>query len=61
MHFRFCLLPSSLPRRDYYQSLRLAYFRFPLSFRDIEEMLPVRGATLRFPKINGRLITSGAR
>jgi putative transposase len=44
-------LPSSpFPRRDH-QSLRLVYFRFALSFRDVEEKLAMRGVALTYEAV----------
>jgi hypothetical protein len=46
-----CFLPSSsLPCRDH-QSLVWLYFGFPLSFRDVEEMLAMRGVSLTYETI----------
>ena len=41
---------SSLPCGDY-QPLRLIILRFPLSFRDVEVMLAMRGVTLSYKTI----------
>lgn len=46
-HLRLSLPSSSLPRRDISHCVWL-YFRFALSFRDVEEMLAMRGVVLTY-------------
>jgi hypothetical protein len=42
--------PPSFPLRGH-QSLRVAYFRFSISYRDVEEMMAKRGLTLTYETI----------
>ncbi len=50
MHLHLYIASSPLPCRDH-QSFRLAYFRFALSFRDVEEMLAMRGVVLSYETV----------
>jgi putative transposase len=49
-HFCLSLSSSSLSRRDH-RPWRLVIFRFALSFRDVEEMLAMRGITLSYETV----------